>query len=108
MMMDFIEEDSDSEFKLMIEKGSISPNFNGGLFLKEACKNGQESIVDYLLRSAKLLLPSVNQCFFVASEKGRTEVVRLLLTDERVNPTADNDYAIRLATQNGHTEVVRL
>ena len=35
-----------------------------------------------------------------------TEVVELLLGDERVDPAADDNYAIRWAAQNGRTEVV--
>ena len=34
--------------------------------------------------------------------------MRLLLADPRVDPSADNNYAIRWAAYNGHTEVVRL
>src|ERR1700733_7490280 len=47
------------EFKFMIENGSISPDLDNGLFLSEACENGQESIVKYLLQSTKLLLSDV-------------------------------------------------
>jgi hypothetical protein len=35
-------------------------------------------------------------------------VVRLLLSDERVDPSADTNYAIQVASENGHVEVVRL
>lgn len=43
-----------------------------------------------------------------ASRKGHVEVVRLLLQDERVDPSAADNYAIRWASENGHTEVARL
>ena len=36
------------------------------------------------------------------------EVVKLLLTDKRVNPSANNNFAIRWASRNGHTKVVKL
>ena len=36
------------------------------------------------------------------------EAVRLLLQDNRVDPSADNNYAIRKASENGHTEIVKL
>ncbi len=36
-----------------------------------------------------------------AAEKGYVEVVRSLLQDSRVNPAALNNFAIRLASENG-------
>jgi ankyrin repeat protein len=44
----------------------------------------------------------------IACEKGRVEVVRLLLRSRRVNPTANNNLALQCAAENGHIEVVRL
>ena len=35
-------------------------------------------------------------------------LVRVLLADPRVDPTAENNYAVKLASQNGHTKVVEL
>jgi hypothetical protein len=43
-----------------------------------------------------------------ASENGHVEVVRLLLTDPRVDPSAQNNYAICGASENGYLKVVRL
>ena len=43
-----------------------------------------------------------------ACEHGYTEIVRLQLQDCRVDPRANDNYAIRLASQYGNTEVVRL
>jgi hypothetical protein len=40
------------------------------------------------------------------SKKGRTTVVERLLADPRVDPAANDNYAIRLASQNGHATVV--
>jgi hypothetical protein len=34
--------------------------------------------------------------------------VKLLLQDKRVDPTAFGNHAMRLAMQNGHTEIVEL
>src|SRR3984885_5683735 len=108
VIMDFIRTGHVDKFKFIIEEGSISPDFDYGLSLIEACKNGQESIVDYLLRSTKLLLPYVNHCLFVASEKGYYKLVKLLLEVEGVDPAAEENKAIRFASKNGHTEVVKL
>ena len=43
-----------------------------------------------------------------ASENGHTAVVDLLLKDGRVDPAADDNYAIRWASYYRHTEVVKL
>jgi len=45
---------------------------------------------------------------FDTSENGRIEVVKLLLTCPGVDPTDDNNCAIRWASQSGYTEVVKL
>ena len=46
--------------------------------------------------------------FIEAIMKGQSFLVKLLLADKRVNPADDNNYAIRLASRDGHTEVVKL
>lgn len=43
-----------------------------------------------------------------ASANGHSEVIQLLLLDDRVNPYAENNEEIREASQNGHVEVVSL
>jgi ankyrin repeat protein len=43
-----------------------------------------------------------------ASGYGNVEVVKLLLNDPRVDPSAHDNYAIRWASRNGHVEVVKL
>ena len=41
----------------------------------------------------------------MAAEKGHTKIVKLLLADKRVNPAADNNYAIRVAAlKKGHSD----
>jgi len=44
--------------------------------------------------------------FIRACKVGDTEKVKSLLT--KVDPSGDNNYAIRLAIENGHVEIVRL
>jgi len=44
----------------------------------------------------------------LASERGRTEIVKLLLADKRVDSSASNNIAIQIANENGHTETVKL
>jgi ankyrin repeat protein len=43
-----------------------------------------------------------------ASANGHKEVVELLLKDRRVNPSVDNNFAIRRASYYGHKEIVEI
>src|SRR3984885_1851627 len=85
IIMDSIRTGNVDKFEALIKKDSISPDFDRGLFLNEACENGQESIVNYLLRSTNLLLPYADKCLFVASEKGYHQLVKLLLNSGKVD-----------------------
>ena len=49
-----------------------------------------------------------NAAIRLASERGYSEVVELLLKDGRANPGANNNYAIQFAARNGHVDVIRL
>ena len=40
--------------------------------------------------------------------KGDIELVKLLLSDPRVDPSADNNFAIKKAAENGHYKIVKL
>src|SRR3984885_1330189 len=51
IIMDFIRTGNVDKLKFMMEEGSISPDLDDWLFLSKAFENGQESIVDYLLKS---------------------------------------------------------
>jgi len=74
-------------------------------FLK-ACKSGE---TEKVIR----ILPQVdpaeqdNEAIKLASMKGRIEVVRLLLADNRVDPGAEVNHSIKAASLNGHAEVVQ-
>jgi ankyrin repeat protein len=44
----------------------------------------------------------------MASENGHLEIVQLLLADDRVDPSANDNYPIRIALENGHLQIVQL
>lgn len=44
----------------------------------------------------------------MAAKTGSADVVELLLADERVDPAAENNEAIRWAAKNGQIDVVEL
>ena len=39
---------------------------------------------------------------------GHSEIVKLLLANDKVDPSAKNNWAIKSASQNGHLEIVKL
>ena len=50
----------------------------------------------------------MNKVFHLSCVINTNNIVKLLLTDERVDPSANNNYAIKHALLNSHTEIVRL
>jgi len=94
--------------KLIISDGRFD---NTGL-IQWACCMGYREIVGFLLTNNKFtnIDPSArnNECIKTVSYGGHTEIVKLLLEDNRVNPAADDNYAVRWASYNNHTETVRL
>ena len=72
-----------------------------------------EEVLENLL-SVEVLLelgydPSANRhTIQLASERGLTDTVRLLLQDPRVDPSSSRNYAIQRASMNGHADIVEL
>ena len=65
-------------------------------------------VVEFLLKRSIHRYDIDNISFNSAWKSGSVRVVELLLIDRRIDPSADNNDAIRLASYNGHTEIVRL
>jgi ankyrin repeat protein len=84
---------------------------NSTILFKKSVRHGYNVITLFLL-SHDLFDPSVcyknDTAIQIASYYGCTEVVQLLLSDNRVDPSAHENYAIRKASEKGHVEVVRL
>ena len=72
-----------------------------------ACKYGKYQYVKTVM---SIVDPSFadNYCIKIAVTKEHLEVVNLLLNDNRVDSSVDNQCAIRTASENGHIEVVKL
>jgi ankyrin repeat protein len=112
------------------------PSLYGNVAIQQASKNGDLKTVKQLLADPRVD-PSVNFNFAIryAAENGHLDVVIELMNDKRVDPSAgmcvcvkvyffflycrcvrchvfmdlcaDNNYALRKASENGHTEVVK-
>jgi hypothetical protein len=52
--------------------------------------------------------PDCNKILQLASQKGNTLIVKLMLADTRVNPAIYNNNAISLAAHNSHLKIVEL
>ena len=74
--------------------------------LKKLFKYDEYVIISLLNELGKI--EDVDVVFEKAVENDYVEVVELLLKDERVNPAAEDDYAIGVAAKNGHEKVVEL
>jgi ankyrin repeat protein len=79
-------------------KGSISRSLIVQKFLK----------LDHIDPAIEKKLNETETAIRLASKYGHAEVVRLLLNDPRVDPSAYSNHAIRLASWKGHVEVVKL
>ena len=67
--------------------------------------------IELLLLASKIdnkYCPSKICAIGYASRNGYLEIVKPLLSDSRVDPSDDNNYAIRWASENGHLEIVEL
>lgn len=72
-----------------------------------ACQEGKLEDVRRLL-TPDLDEDDLDRGFRIASYHGRSEIVKLLLSLPRINPTTENDMPLRHASKHGHTEVVKL
>ena len=69
-----------------------------------------QKLLSYYLNILTLKDPSIENNILIreASRDGNIDVVKLLLADKRVNPSANDNEAIQWAKYYGHTEVVKL
>jgi ankyrin repeat protein len=76
--------------------------------MKAVRRTDNRELVKQILKSGVDPAADNNYAIRWAAEKGRTVIVRLLLSDPRVNPGVEDNYAIAQAAERGHTEIVRL
>ena len=77
--------------------------------IKEAINNGYVDVIRFLINTGELVLaPGHSELIVTAARRGRTELLRYLLCDIGLDPSIENNHAIKAAINNNHTECVRL
>jgi len=85
--------------------------FEGKAFL-EASRKGHIEVVK-ILYDEIIKTEQINRVWLfdkaldLAYEEGRTEIVKFLLKNESLDPSSNDNYAIKTAVKNGHTELVK-
>ncbi|KNC51642.1 Poly(Adp-ribose) glycohydrolase [Thecamonas trahens ATCC 50062] len=80
------------------------------LVLRSAASIGLVPVVEAIMHHPKISSDTLalSNCLAWAAEKGHIDIVRLLLADDRVDPSAKANYAITRASHYGHVDTVRL
>ena len=86
---------------VVIEKSIGKMNF------EQAAEKGEVEQVKKELLEGNLSQGVIARGFGAACREGKTQVVELLLKDERVDPSAYDNYAIRQACKEGHVGIFR-
>ena len=76
--------------------------------IRIAVAYGYFDIVNIIANNNNIDSNDLNHCVCSASEMGHYNIVKLLLQDERSNPSWEHNSAITYASQKGHFEVVRI
>jgi hypothetical protein len=89
---------------------STDPNASPSAALNWAETHGFDKLVRELLKdqSRRTIYDPLDFLVEWVCERRYTALLKLLLTDERIDPSADDQYPIRFACKNGHTEIVKL
>jgi Ras-related protein Rab-1A len=94
--------------KRLLEHLSVDASDRNNEAIRQAASRGHFAVVESLIRAD----PSTadNEALLAAVADGHAKVVALLLLlcDDRVDPSADGDRAVRIAAQRGRIDIVEL
>lgn len=90
--------------EMLLADGRFNSNWNYGSAMNIACEYGFTKIVKLLIDKANVL----DRNIWLASEYGHTEIVRILLEDGRVNPSTDDNIAIRCSSKYGYRKITSM
>jgi len=84
----------------------IKERYHGRETLFKASQNGDAIVVKRLLSEETLFDHDINKTIKVAAESGYLAVVKLLVGDSRIDPSDDDNYAIRYARRRNHYRIM--
>ncbi len=76
--------------------------------LKFSYKGDWKEFYSILIKSDPSKSNWLSNALFSAAKNGNNLAIKVLLTDQRADPSIDDNSAIRKASENGHTEIVKL
>ena len=80
--------------------------------LQQACLLGADSVIQSLLASLQHLdastVVTLHEGLYEAAFNGNTSVIKVLLADGRIDPTAATNSAIEVACANSHFDIIKL
>src|SRR5690349_2933275 len=76
--------------------------------IMDACDNNKIDVIKDLLHNETIYISYLTYIIIHASYSGNLEIIKLLLNEKRVDPSADNNDAIRIACMNGYLDIVKL
>ena len=100
-----IKEDQPEIVRDLLQLPSIDPAANQNQALKYAVFKGKEDIVRILVLDDRVN-PNAWPALDFASQKGDIAVVEALLKSPKIDPSSRKSYCIRWASHNGHDKVV--
>ena len=99
----WIKEPSEEQIRnrLTISKKSICQK------LRMAAIHGSVWLIKNCLEETNVII-DLNDALELASFYNNVEIVKLILSDKRCNPSSEHNYAIRWAAENGHLNIIKL
>ena len=104
----------DMEHIYMLKPSSLKFLFKNKRFQVEATSDAKTFAafrtldLDFLKKYLEQAKQDLNYALRQAASCGFTDAVKLLVSDDRVDPSARHNWALVLASRNGHLEIVKL
>ncbi|KAJ2985413.1 hypothetical protein HDV02_000577, partial [Globomyces sp. JEL0801] len=93
---------------LLLASSKVDPSALNYSALTRASRNGHSGIVEIMLRDSRVNSRNTIPAFLEAVNSGRTDIVKIFLNDPDVDPSAQNNAALILATRNGYQVIVEM
>jgi ankyrin repeat protein len=102
-----IQENHIETVKLLLLDTRIDPSSSDNFCLRISSISGYYEILELLLDHPKINPKNIST-IQLASQEGHIDIVKLLLSDLRADPSIGNNCSLRIALQKGHFEIAEL